>query len=463
MDAFIWLVVVVIGLLIYWVRSRSDDETIEDCLPPGSMGLPFIGKSVEFAKKKIEFFREGHAKYGKIFKTRLFGKSIIRVYGSENIRTIIQGENKIVQSAYPASVRKLLGEQAISMSHGEIHKTKKRHLMKFLCPEFFANHTPVMAKLMSDRIGTWSTEPAIDLYKEVKNLFIELAARFLINIDLDDDDIAQLRDQLEIFTNNIFCLPVNIPGLGFNKALKARDIMRKMIGEWVTKSKNNNSSNELSSVLQSLLKESGEDADDLTLIDTIIDLLFSSAQTVSSAGCSVGYKLATDADVREKVLDNIREQNLLDTESTIFLNGVTKMSYVTGVVKETLRLLPPVGGAYRTALETFELDGYTIPKGWSISFSIRETHHNDSSLSDVDRFNPDRWLNSNSNNDRYSCIPFGAGSRVCPGQAYANMILKLFAIELTRSCTPTIVKDSEFTSWPLPKPKEQVLVRIGRK
>lgn len=166
---------------------------------------------------QVEFFREKHAKYGRVFKTCLFGKSIIRVYGSENTRKIILGENKIVQSSYPASVRRLLGDQSISMSHGDAHKTKKRELMKYLSPEFFRHHTPVLSRAVADRLEEWCEKPEIDLYNECQKLFVELAARFLINIDISEEDVGQLQRHLQTFTENIFCLPVNLPGFGFYK------------------------------------------------------------------------------------------------------------------------------------------------------------------------------------------------------------------------------------------------------
>lgn len=46
---------------------------------------------------------------------------------------------------------------------------------------------------------------------------MELAARFLINIEISSDEVQQVTDELEIVCNNIFCLPFNIPGFGFYK------------------------------------------------------------------------------------------------------------------------------------------------------------------------------------------------------------------------------------------------------
>ncbi|KAG6935951.1 cytochrome P450 family 26 subfamily C member 1 [Chelydra serpentina] len=56
------------------------------------------------------------------------------------------------------------------------------------------------------------------------------------------------------------------------------------------------------------------------------------------------------------------------------LDKLSRLRYLDCVIKEVLRVLPPVSGGYRTALQTFELDGYQIPKGWSVMYSIRDTH-----------------------------------------------------------------------------------------
>lgn len=45
-----------------------------------------------------------------------------------------------------------------------------------------------------------------------------------------------------------------------------------------------------------------------------------------------------------------------------------KMKYTWRVCQETLRLQPPVQAAFRKAIQDFEYEGHTIPKGWTVSF-----------------------------------------------------------------------------------------------
>ncbi|XP_052251806.1 cytochrome P450 26A1-like isoform X2 [Dreissena polymorpha] len=409
------------------------------------------------------FFKKRHDKYGQIFKTRIFGRNVVRVFGMDNVRKVIYGENRIVRSSYPASVLALVGNQSVSMMHGEEHKEKKRQLMKFLNPDFFNSHTPALYRTISQRIQEWKESPAIDLHHECRRLFVNLAAKFLINIDISDAAVAELAEQLQIFMDNMFCLPWNIPGFGFYKAIKAKERMRQIIASSLTQTENNNKSEmEFSSVLQGLCSTSGDDdvSKNVILLDSIIDLLFAGAETVTSAGFSLAYQLAKHDDVMDKLRHEIASLDLKDTDDVISARDIQPMKYVNAVVKETLRLLPPVGGAFRTALESFELDGFTIPKGWSVSFGIRDTHNRDPVINDPMTFNPDQWLTNTA--DSFAYLPFGGGARVCPGQAYAKMILKLFTVEFARSCSIDIVQDSDLSFWPTPRPSGQMLVSIRK-
>ncbi|XP_053927560.1 cytochrome P450 26C1 [Cuculus canorus] len=118
--------------------------------------------------------------------------------------------------------------------------------------------------------------------------------------------------------------------------------------------------------------------------------------------------------------------------SDISLEKLSHLRYLDCVIKEVLRVLPPVSGGYRTALQTFELDGYQIPKGWSVMYSIRDTHETATIYqSPPGSFDPDRFSATRTEAmGRFHYIPFGGGARGCIGKELAQAILKLLAIEL---------------------------------
>jgi cytochrome P450 len=60
-------------------------------------------------------------------------------------------------------------------------------------------------------------------------------------------------------------------------------------------------------------------------------------------------------------------KNKADGEALTW-EDLTKMKFTWRVAQETLRIVPPVFGNFRRALEDIEFDGYSIPKGWQVIF-----------------------------------------------------------------------------------------------
>ncbi|XP_048865230.1 cytochrome P450 26B1-like [Brienomyrus brachyistius] len=135
----------------------------------------------------------------------------------------------------------------------------------------------------------------------------------------------------------------------------------------------------------------------------------------------------------DPVMDPIKKTSNWGTcHPHLTLEKLSQLRYMNCVVKEVLRFLPPVSGGYRTALQTFELDGYQIPKGWSVMYSIRDTHETAAAFQSPDLFDPERFgvERDESKRGRFNYVPFGGGTRSCIGKELAQIILKTLAVEL---------------------------------
>jgi cytochrome P450 len=124
-----------------------------------------------------------------------------------------------------------------------------------------------------------------------------------------------------------------------------------------------------------------------------------------------------------------------------------------------MRLVPPIFGNFKRAVEDVEFDGHLIPKGWQLLSAINMTQWDPAIFPDPGRFDPARF---DGPIPPYSFVAFGGGVRVCPGNEFARVealvamhyIVTRFRWKLAAGC------DGSFSRHPLPSPAQGLLIDI---
>lgn len=99
------------------------------------------------------------------------------------------------------------------------------------------------------------------------------------------------------------------------------------------------------------------------------------------------------------------------------------------IIKETLRLFPPIHLGSRVAMHDLSFNGYTIPEGTRVLYSIYLTQRHPEYWKDPNTFNPDRFAAGNKY-DEYTFLAFGGGPRNCIGRAFAEVETKVVLARL---------------------------------
>jgi len=90
------------------------------------------------------------------------------------------------------------------------------------------------------------------------------------------------------------------------------------------------------------------------------------------------------------------------------------------VIKESMRLFPPVPLMTRQAVVDARLGGHPVRAGTSVVLPIYAIHRHARRWEDPDAFDPERFGEvREAQIPRYQYMPFGAGPRICIGQAFA--------------------------------------------
>ncbi|CAG8649430.1 9802_t:CDS:2, partial [Cetraspora pellucida] len=135
-------------------------------------------------------------------------------------------------------------------------------------------------------------------------------------------------------------------------------------------------------------------------------------------------------------------------ENALFLpthETLKSLKYLNAVINETLRLFPvTLGGIMRQTTEDTIISNYLIPKDTIVSASVWKLHRSKQIWGqDVDEFVPERWfdLNPKIKNDAY--YPFGSGSRLCLGNNFAMMEIRIILSSLIGNFNFFVRKDAD--------------------
>uniref|UniRef100_A0A8B9FW82 Cytochrome P450 family 26 subfamily C member 1 n=1 Tax=Amazona collaria TaxID=241587 RepID=A0A8B9FW82_9PSIT len=421
--------VVILGRYLWALRwSLSRDRGSALPLPRGSMGWPFFGETLHWLLQGSHFHSSRREKYGNVFKTHLLGRPVVRVTGAENIRKILLGEHTLVSTQWPQSTQIILGSHTLLGSTGDLHRQRRKVIFSRAALECYL---PRIQKVVSWELRGWCMEPrSIAVYSSAKTLTFRIAALILLGLRLEEKQFKDLAKTFEQLVENLFSLPLNIPFSGLRKGIKARNMLHEFMEKAIQEKLQRNNPEDHSDALDFIINSAKEHDKEFTiqeLKESAIELIFAAFFTTASASTSLILLLLKHPSLPCGALPghpNHPEQGQQEK--------LSRLRYLDCVIKEVLRVLPPVSGGYRTALQTFELDGYQIPKGWSVMYSIRDTHETAAVYqSPPGGFDPDRFSATQTEAvGRFNYIPFGGGVRSCIGKELAQAILKLLAIEL---------------------------------
>ena len=269
----------------------------------------------------------------------------------------------------------------------------------------------------------------------------------------------------EIWSRGLLALPVRFPGSPLDKAVRARESLLTRFDQLIDERQQGGSEErDVLSILLTAKDESGNLLSREDIKDNVLAMLIAGHETLTSALTSLCQLLAQ----HPEVLKNVRaEQEQLGFPTQLTPDTLNQMTYLEQVVKEVLRIVPPVvRSGSRKVLADCEIDGYLIPKDWDIYYQIPETHQDSQVYKHPECFDPDRFSPERVEDKRkvFSHIPFGGGIRECLGKEFAKLEIKLFAALLVRDHAWALVpgQDLERTVLPFSRPRDGLIVRFSR-
>ncbi|XP_027158107.1 cytochrome P450 87A3-like [Coffea eugenioides] len=444
------IIALIILLFSHWVY-RWRNPKCNGALPPGSMGLPIIGETIQYftpyAKDDVpQFLQKRVSRYGPIFRTSLVGQPVIVSTDPEVNYRVFQQEGNAFQCSYTESVFRIIGKQSLVVHHGEFHKYLKNLILKLVSPE------ALREKLIYEMDGntqkclsSWSKLGKIDAKDGTAELVFKLAAKKILDYE-ESKAQKKLRDSYKAFMDGFISFPLNIPGTAFHACLQGRKKAMKVIKNTFEMRRSCNDATKV--FVDHLLKEVEKEDTFLNeeiAMDLVFLLLFASHETTSTA-MTLAMRFLND---HPAVLAELKREheNILKMRETedsgVSWKEYKSMIFTHMVINETVRLANIAPGIFRKVVKEVEIKGYTFPAGWTLMVCPSSVHLDPHRYNDPLEFNPWRWEGQELHAGSKSFMAFGGGTRLCVGADFAKLQMAIFLHYLVTKYTWTVIHGGE--------------------
>jgi cytochrome P450 family 110 len=419
-------------------------------LPQGPKSFPLL-QQVQWISDPLRYMETSAQRYGDIFTAKIGWnfKPLVFVSHPEAIQKIFANETK--QFDAPGSVQQifqpLLGEYSVVRTVDGFQHRRKR---KLLMPPFHGERMGAYGQLVCD-----ITERTMDRLT-VGNVFSAQIILQEISLQVTLEGVFGLREgerrerfkQLMASWLDALSSPVSstllfIPFLqqdfgawspwGHLSRLKQQinDLLQVEIRE--RRQHFDPSGTDILTLLMSARDEAGEPMSDKELCDELLTLMVAGYETTATAMAWMLYWVYYRTDVREQLLKELAD--LGEAPDPI---AISRLPYLGAVCQEILRIYPAAYATFpRVTKSPVPLMGYELPTGTEVIACIYLTHQREDLYPDPKQFKPERFLERKFS--PYEYLPFGGGSRVCIGAAFALFEMKLVLATLLSRYQLTLV------------------------
>ncbi len=374
--------------------------------------------------------------HGELVRAPAFGKFLVFSRHPDHMRDVlVRGTPRFYgkDTRGYGMMRKVVGLGLVT-SEGDFWKRQRRIANPAFHRKRIEGWADMMTTATEDRLASWAGTIAsgdpIDIQAEMMALTLRIVGETLLSVDVTGEAaevgeaVGVVLGQVGYRTRTPWSMPEWVPtprNLRFKRALETLD--RVVLGIIEERRASGDGDDLLGMLMGMQDEETGERMTDLQLRDEAMTMFLAGHETTATNLTWTLYAISQHPEVERRLRAELDEVLGGRTPTVMDLG---KLEYLDRVLKESLRLYPPVPMVARNALEDTELAGYHVPKDAYLILSTWSAHRHPDFWENPEAFDPDRFLPERIESvPRHAFMPFSLGQRKCIGDRFATMEAKL--------------------------------------
>ncbi|RLT37927.1 MAG: cytochrome P450 [Chloroflexi bacterium] len=372
---------------------------------------------------------------GNAFQITLPGfKPIVFVGPESNRHILVNGREDLVWRTESDPVVKLL-RHGLLVEDGESHDCMRAVMEPTLNRTAVNGHIGAFWECTADISAGWAEDATVDMLVEMRKVALLILTETVFAVDFRPEMERLWKPvirSVEFIAPGAWLLWPDMPRPGYKQDLAELDeYLYRIIGERrAVYAQTGKLGDDLLSVLVGYEKD-GKGMDDDLIRDQLLTMIVAGHDTSTALLAWALYMLGSHPDALAEAQAEARAV-LSDEPPTP--EQLKELTYLDMVIKETLRLYPPLPVGNRRAAQDTEVLGYPIPQDNRVMFPIYLTHRDPELWDDPESFCPARFdrTQTKSNPPAFAYIPFGGGPRNCIGATYAQVEAKVVLGKILR-------------------------------
>ncbi len=366
------------------------------------------------------------------------------VSGPEAVRKVLVTERDKVRWRNQDPVTDLL-RQGVLVVDGEEHDEVRSLMERPISAGALEQYAEMMCR-QADRVtATWQPGQKVDLLVEGRKIALLIVMQALFSVDAWDDLPrlwTPILKTIEYISPGPWILWRKIPRPGYKRHLKALDEYlygiidrRRKMADDKPASENGLPSTVLRhpDLLQHLL-DAGLDNDRIR--DQMLTMLIAGHDTSTALLAWTFALLGQHPETYQRLQHELDEALAGQPPST---PGGWQPHLLDAVIKEALRLYPPIHIGNRMVAEQMDFEGGCVPAGERLFYSIYLTHRDPAHWQNPHEFQPERFAHGRKQ-PPFAFVPFGGGPRACIGAAFGQAEARIVIARLLQTFDFTLLE-----------------------
>jgi cytochrome P450 len=399
-------------------------------------GMRALGWYAKFFVDPVACMTEAHALYGDVVPagrvSRIQGaeRQHVFAFGPHCNRQVL-GNTDIFHTTAQAwagsrgsALRRI--RNGLTRMNGEKYQQQRQLLLPTFSKKAVESYVGDMAAIMGQVLDEeWRSGETVEMYRQMRSTALRVSTQILFGRPAPGEarELAQLGQAFipRTFSPGVWFFPFDLPLTPFRRMRRNAELIENTLRAMIEQRRTAPSQHtDLLSILVTAFDQQSVPMDVSDLIGQAAILFVASYENVATVLTWTTFLLAQHPEIMDDVQAELRD----------VLGGLPpsadqleRLPLLDAVVKETMRVLPPVPFLVRKVVWPTQLGGFELKPRDRVVCSAYITHHLPELYPQPRRFFPDRWLGVKP--DPYEYLPFGAGPRACIGKMFAMREIKV--------------------------------------